>query len=180
MTIYEKLAIIQQELKAPKNQYNSFGKYKYRSCEDILESVKPLCACHKTVLILTDCIECIGGRNYIKATATLHDLESETSVCTNSYAREDETKKGMDSAQISGCASSYARKYALNGLFNIDDSKVESTPDPDAQAPKMYACSVCGEKHIASEMGKAYGKLMCFNCYAKAKQKSKQEATANG
>lgn len=171
MTIYEKLAIIQQNLKVPKNQYNDFGKYKYRSCEDILESVKPLCADQKSVLILSDCAENIGAKNYIKATATLQDLESEGNVSVVAYAREDETKKGMDSAQISGCASSYARKYALNGLFNIDDSKIEATPDPDAQEPRMYACSVCGEKHVRKELKATKdNKPICFLCYAKAQK----------
>lgn len=127
MGIYEKLLTIQQELKAPKGQYNSFGKYYYRSCEDILEAVKPLCIAQKAVLVLLDEITEIGGRVYVKATAKLIDTESSGSVTNTAFAREDESKKGMDGAQITGTASSYARKYALNGLFCIDDSKDADT-----------------------------------------------------
>lgn len=116
------LSSIQSELKAPKGQYNSFGKYKYRSCEDILEAVKPILAKHDAAVTLSDAIELIGGRVYVKATATLH-AESKEPISVSAYAREDETKKGMDGSQITGTASSYARKYALNGLFCIDDTK---------------------------------------------------------
>ena len=115
MSIYEKLLNIQSELKAPKGQYNNFGKYKYRSCEDILEAVKPLCVKNSLCLTLTDSVELIGNRYYIKATAVITDGESK--IGTTAYAREDESKKGMDGSQITGSASSYARKYALNGLF---------------------------------------------------------------
>ena len=110
---------IQKELKAPKNQYNAFGKYKYRSCEDILEAVKPLL--NNATLIINDEMVVIGERYYIKATATL--TEADKSISATAYAREPEEKKGMDSAQITGATSSYARKYALNGLFLIDDTK---------------------------------------------------------
>ena len=123
MNIYEKLQIIQTELKAPKNQYNSFGKYKYRSCEDVQEGVKPLLAKTKTALTLSDEIIVIGERYYIKATATLFDCESEERIINIAYAREEESKKGMDGSQVTGASSSYARKYALNGLFCIDDAK---------------------------------------------------------
>lgn len=123
MNIYEKLQIIQTELKAPKNQYNSFGKYKYRSCEDVQEGVKPLLAKTKTALTLSDEIIVIGERYYIKATATLFDCESEERIINIAYAREEESKKGMDGSQVTGASSSYARKYALNGLFCIDDTK---------------------------------------------------------
>ena len=119
----EKLLEIQQELKAPKNQRNDFGKYNYRSCEDIFEAVKPLLKKYNCVLTLNDSLEYIGDRYYIKATATIIDLESGTSVNNTAYAREEETKKGMDGSQITGASSSYARKYALNGLFLIDDVK---------------------------------------------------------
>ncbi len=120
---------IQKELKAPKNQYNSFGKYKYRNCEDILEAVKPLLG--DATLVISDEIVQLGDRYYVKATATL--TEGEASISATAYARETLDKKGMDEAQITGAASSYARKYALNGLFCIDDTK-----DADAQenAPK--------------------------------------------
>ena len=128
MNIYEKLSNIQQELKAPKGQRNSFGNYNYRSCEDILEAVKPLCLKNKCSLILNDTLENIGNRYYIKATARLIDIEDGiSSVENNAYAREEEVKKGMDGSQITGTASSYARKYALNGLFNIDDTKDADT-----------------------------------------------------
>lgn len=134
MNIYEKLSNIQNELKAPKGQYNKFGGYKYRSCEDILEAVKPLCKKYGTVLVLSDTLVNIGERYYIQATARLTDIEankeSEDSCISNTaYAREEESKKGMDGSQITGTASSYARKYALNGLFNIDDTKDADTDE---------------------------------------------------
>ncbi len=123
MSIGEKLLNIQSELKAPKGQYNSFGKYKYRSCENILESLKPLLKKHNMTLTLMDEIQQIGERYYIKATAVLIDLEKTSDTVTvMAYAREEETKKGMDGSQITGASSSYARKYALNGLFLIDDN----------------------------------------------------------
>lgn len=126
MSIYETLSKIQVELKAPKNLYNSFGKYKYRNAESILEAAKPLCAKHGCTLTVSDDIVLIGDRYYIKATATVQDKDGNT-ASTTALAREDESKKGMDGAQITGTASSYARKYALNGLFCIDDTK-----DPDS------------------------------------------------
>ena len=128
MNIYEKLLNIQNELKAPKNQYNSFGNYKYRSCEDILEAVKPICSKNKAVLHVPDEIVEIGGKIYVKATATLTNVEeTKESIVNTAYARESDTKKGMDDSQITGTASSYARKYALNGLFCIDDTKDADT-----------------------------------------------------
>lgn len=129
MSIYEKLLNIQLELKAPKGQYNSFGKYKYRSCEDILEAVKPICAKHKATLVVSDELKYIGERYYIEATAELIDIEDGSSIQNTAYAREEETKKGMDGSQITGTASSYARKYALNGLFCIDDTKDADTDE---------------------------------------------------
>lgn len=130
MNIYEKLMNIQTELKAPKNQYNAFGKYHYRSCEDILEALKPLLKKYKVSLIISDEIVLIGDRYYVKATATLIDAENEVNfldgqgvISASAYAREDEQKKGMDLSQLTGSTSSYARKYALNGLFAIDDTK---------------------------------------------------------
>jgi hypothetical protein len=120
-----KLKLIQSELKAPKNQRNTFGNYNYRSAEDILEAVKPLLLKHECTMTISDTIVEVGGRVYVKATATFLDGDNRTEVCA--FAREEETKKGMDAAQITGSASSYARKYALNGLFLIDDTK-----DPDA------------------------------------------------
>lgn len=120
------LLVIQQELKAPKSQVNKFGGYSYRSCEDILTAVKPLLAKTGTTLTITDSIQEIGGRVYVRAEATLlKGTEYVSHVAA--FAREAEVKKGMDEAQITGSASSYARKYALNGLFAIDDTR-----DPDA------------------------------------------------
>ena len=121
--IYEKLLSVQTMLKAPKNQYNTFGKYNYRNCEDILEAVKPLCKEVKSVVLLTDDVVMIGERYYVKATAMFIDVESEHQLQVTAYAREEETKKGMDGSQVTGASSSYARKYALNGLFDIDDTK---------------------------------------------------------
>lgn len=115
------LLAIQQELKAPKGQYNSFGKYKYRSCEDILEAVKPLLSKNGCTLVISDDIVMLGTRFYIKATAELSN--GNESIRTTAFAREEETKKGADASQVTGAASSYARKYALNGLFCIDDTK---------------------------------------------------------
>ena len=129
MSIIEKLMHIQQELKAPKGQYNSFGKYAYRSCEDILESVKPILAKYGCALTLSDEIENVGDRFYVKATAVLHDTEDGGKTGNVAYAREDTDKKGMDGSQITGAASSYARKYALNGLFAIDDTKDADTDE---------------------------------------------------
>lgn len=122
--IYEKLIAIQSELNAPKNQRNSFGGYNYRSCEDILEAVKPLLKKQKLALVLSDEVISVGDRIYVKATATLFDTEKDGIMIENTaLAREEETKKGMDASQITGASSSYARKYALNGLFCIDDNK---------------------------------------------------------
>lgn len=118
----KELQIIQSKLKAPKGNYNSFGKYKYRSAEDILEAVKPLLNEENCVLTLSDEIVQVGDRYYIKATCTLVNSDGQI-VETSAFARETETKTGMDASQITGMASSYARKYALNGLFCIDDTK---------------------------------------------------------
>lgn len=126
----EKLLKIQQELKVPKNRTNSFGGYKYRSCEDILEAVKPLAAQEGFYIIITDEVVDVGGRIYVKATAKLLDGKG-TCYEASGLAREAETKKGMDEAQITGSASSYARKYALNGLFAIDDvTDADATHNP--------------------------------------------------
>ncbi|MBO7733002.1 MAG: ERF family protein [Methanobrevibacter sp.] len=127
MNIYEKLLKVQMELKAPKGQYNNFGKYKYRSCEDILESVKPILQKNKLSMQMSDELVQVGDRYYIKATATLLDIEDNSTMSNTAYAREDFDKKGMDGSQITGTASSYARKYALNGLFLIDDTKDADT-----------------------------------------------------
>ena len=128
MNIYEKLINIQKELKAPKSNYNDFGRYNYRSCEDILEAVKPICFEYRAVLILSDDILNVGQSNYVEATAILINIDNPVEMVSNkAEARESIDKKGMDDSQITGTASSYARKYALNGLFNIDDTKDADT-----------------------------------------------------
>jgi hypothetical protein len=124
MNIYEKLLKAQVELKAPKGQYNSFGKYKYRSCEDILEALKPVLDKFKLTLFIKDDVIEVNTRNYVKATIVLVNIEKPDEIIeTSALAREEETKKGMDGSQITGASSSYARKYALNGMFMIDDTK---------------------------------------------------------
>ena len=130
MTVYKKLLEVQQELKAPKNQRNTFGNYNYRSCEDILEALKPILAKYEATVFISDKVV-VKENNwaYIETTATFVDIETGESISTTAFARETENKKGMDSSQITGSASSYARKYALNGLFLIDDSV-----DPDSDS----------------------------------------------
>ena len=123
MNVYEKLMTVQTKLRAPKGQYNSFGRYSYRSCEDILEALKPLLAEVGAIVNVSDEIKLIGDRFYVEATAMFLDCETGDSVVARASAREDESKKGMDLAQVTGSVSSYARKYALNGLFAIDDNK---------------------------------------------------------
>ena len=119
---------IQNELKAPKSNFNSFGKYKYRSAEDILTAVKPLLHKYGCQMTIKDDVIAVNDRIYIKATVTLTDADGNTET-TTAFAREDETKKGMDGSQVTGAASSYARKYALNGLFLIDDTKDADTDE---------------------------------------------------
>ena len=197
MNIQEKLTTIQLELKAPKSKRNNFGNYNYRSCEDILEAVKPLLAANMCSLTLDDDVLCIGDRVYVKATATLTDHAEGATISTHAFAREAETKKGMDESQITGTASSYARKYALNGLFAIDDTKDadtdeyqgSETPKQTArqepkQTAKPFKCSVCGNdvvpvafdgknysaRAIAEQTTKKMGQCMCWGCYMKAVQ----------
>ena len=159
MNIYEKLMNIQKELKAPKSQYNSFGKYKYRSCEDILESVKPLLEKYKVTIILTDKLEQIGERYYIRAMAILFDTESDNSIENTAYAREEETKKGMDGSQITSTSSSYARKYALNGLLLIDDTKDADTDEFAKENNKGKTKEEPKEKKITAGQLKVLSKL---------------------
>jgi hypothetical protein len=149
MTIFEKLVNIQTELKAPKTQFNKFGNYNYRNQEDILEAVKPLLKKYQLTLIITDEIKNIGDRYYVEATAKLFDVETGQSASATASAREDLDKKGMDLSQLTGSTSSYARKYALNGLFLIDDTKdadatnehtsnvVPTAPKIDLKAPQQ-------------------------------------------
>lgn len=134
----KELIAIQSELKAPKSQFNKFGGYKYRKAEDILEAVKPLLAKQKCTLIITDDVVLIGNRIYVKATATIKNEKGECET-TNGWAREEETKKGMDGSQITGASSSYARKYALNGLFAIDDNADSDTTNDEQQQTQKQA-----------------------------------------
>ena len=133
LTFNQKIVAIQSELKAPKNQYNSFGKYKYRSCEDILEGVKPLLAKYDLFQSIRDEVELVGNRYYIKATVFVKGEKDSEVVFSTAYAREPENKKGMDESQITGTASSYARKYALNGMWLIDDTKDADTDEHQQQ-----------------------------------------------
>ena len=154
MEIYKKLMGLQTELKAPKNQRNNFGNYNYRSCEDILEAVKPLLDKYKVALTIKDEVVLIGDRYYIKATSTLIDIDTGDTVEASAFARESEDKRGMDASQLTGATSSYARKYSLNGLLCIDDNKdadstnthgketikVNMTPAlSEAQLKRLYA-----------------------------------------
>ena len=137
--LIKKMVKIQSELKAPKNQVNSFGKYKYRSCEDIIEAVKPLLAKEGLYMNISDEIVEVGGKNYVKAVATIFD--GENVITSSAVARESIDKKGMDDAQQTGATSSYARKYALNGLFGIDDQKdadATNTHGKDQQPTKVF------------------------------------------
>lgn len=136
--VLSKLLKVQLELKAPKNQYNEFGKFWYRSCEDILEGTKPLCEKYNCLILLTDCIKMVGDRIYVEATATFFDIDSEECIVSVASAREEDKKDKMDRSQTTGSASSYARKYALNGLLQIDDTKDADGLEPDKpkQTPK--------------------------------------------
>ena len=199
LNIYGKLAAIQKELKAPKSQYNSFAKYNYRSCEDILEAVKPLCIKNNATLILNDTVREISGRFYVVATATLADQESDGVVEADAYAREPQDKKGMDDSQITGMASSYARKYALIGLFCIDDTKDADTDEVKRQDQKPVKngeviCESCGipikgvtcqgvrysPDDIADKSLYRYGKRLCWGCMKAANAAEKNHAADNG
>lgn len=155
MNIYEKLTKVQEELKAPKNQYNSFGKYNYRSCEDILEALKPILAKYSLFLMISDTMKQIGDRYYIMATCTVSDGEMHITNCA--FAREEESKKGMDGAQVTGTSSSYARKYALNGLFLIDDTKDPDTDNTTKQTSRPGAGSGKADKLVTeSQLSRLY------------------------
>ncbi len=204
ITLAEKLLNVQTELKAPKSQYNSFGKYTYRSAEDIVEAVKPLAKTHRILLTISDEVIETAGRIYIKATAAVFDVDSpERMISCTAYAREPESKKGMDDSQITGTASSYARKYALNGLFAIDDTKDADTDEyKGADASKNKAegankdkteepkikCAKCGKlieptkgkdgmTRSPSEVAEACGGI-CPQCY-KAAKKAAEAQTAS-
>lgn len=140
----KELLTIQSRLKAPKGQFNSFGKYHYRSAEDILQAAKPLLSEQGCTLVITDTIEMLGGRFYVRATATIMNSQG-ASLSADGWAREDDAKKGMDGSQVTGAASSYARKYALGGLFAIDDTK-----DADALPPAQPAAPPTKEEALAA------------------------------
>ena len=173
MNVYEKLTQIQSKLKAPKNQYNSFGKYNYRSCEDILEGLKPLLADVKATVILSDEIIQIGDRYYLKATAKFIDCDSGEIVEVSSLAREDETKKGMDLAQVTGSVSSYARKYALNGLFAIDDTK-------DSDSTNTHEKGAIGSEKKVGELSQAQVKRLYAIAHQLGYDKAKIETMVSG
>ena len=141
-TIHEKLQGIQSSLKAPKGQTNKFGGYSYRSAEDILTAVKPLLAEYACTLVISDDIVGVEGRVYVKATAVLAESESDYSIQVQGFAREAESRKGMDDSQITGSASSYARKYALNGLFAIDDTKDADATNDHGKKPNKPLATV--------------------------------------
>lgn len=129
MSVYEKLSHIQNEINVPKNLYNKFGNYYYRNAEAIFDTAKPVCMKYRTTLVVSDEVVNVDGRFYIKGIATLCDWDSDKEVTNVAYAREEEAKKGMDASQVTGSCSSYARKYALNGLFNLDDNKDSDSPE---------------------------------------------------
>lgn len=201
----QKVSSLQTELKAPKGQLNKFGGYRYRSCEDILEAAKPLLAKHKLVLTVSDDVVLIGDRFYVKATAQLMDVETGDAIGNTAYAREAAMKKGMDDSQVTGTASSYARKYALNGLLCIDDTKDADTDEyaqqqgekpkthPTQEQPqesaRKFVCAECGQEiadykgrntqlkaaDIASMSYQKFGKTLCMSC-SKALAGKKEEA----
>ena len=156
----KELIVIQSELKAPKSQFNKFGGYKYRKAEDILEAVKPLLAKQKCTLIITDDVVLIGNRIYVKATATIKNEKGECET-TNGWAREEETKKGMDGSQITGASSSYARKYALNGLFAIDDNADSDTTNDGQhqEAQQPAAQQTASSQYHPSDLNEGLGYL---------------------
>lgn len=153
MSIYDKLGRIQRKLISPKDNKNSFGGYNYRSCEDILKVLKPLCDEEGCVCYITNALESIGGRNYVKATVRIVDLETGTGIESSAHAREEETKKGMDGSQITGASSSYARKYALAGLFCIDNEKdSDATNDGKTETKKTEAAEETTERIKAPQV----------------------------
>ena len=174
-----KLQVLQQKLKAPKDLYNSFGGYGYRSAEGILQALKPLLAETKTTILITDDLVNIGERYYVKAIVRLFDVETKEVIAeTSAFAREEENKKGMDGSQITGASSSYARKYALNGMFLIDDVKDSDATNTHGHEEKAkpinnekVKCIKCG-REISASMAQAFnGK--CSDCYKKEKSLQK-------
>jgi hypothetical protein len=182
MALVEKMSAIQFEIKAPKSQENRFGNFKYRNCEDILEAAKPVCKKYGCYLNISDEIVEKGSRFYVLATASL--ISKEGVISSTAYAREDEAKKGMDVSQVTGAASSYARKYALNGLLAIDDTKDADTLNDSTKANESpIICKTCG--NTLTDMKRKDGSIvpaktvaekcngMCMKCW-----KAAQDATA--
>lgn len=163
MNVYEKLMTVQTKLRAPKGQYNSFGKYSYRSCEDILEALKPLLAEVGAIVNVSDEIKLIGSRFYVEATASFIDVETGERMIAKASAREAETKKGMDDSQVTGSVSSYARKYALNGLFAIDDNKDADSTNTHGKDIKPNMTPVSGLSEAQLKRLLAIGNKSGFN-----------------
>jgi hypothetical protein len=160
--VFKKLLEVQRKLKAPKSQYNQFGKYNYRSAEDILEAVKPVCGEVGAVIFMSDSVRFVEGRHYIEAAVTFADVDTGEFIQVKASAREDESKKGMDGAQLSGATSSYARKYALNGLLDVDDCKDSDEMDgveartaefkrADVVPQEVFFCDLCGNEVTATK-----------------------------
>lgn len=185
MNVYEKLQVIQSKLEAKKAQWNDYSNYYYRSCEDILEALKPLLKENKLAITITDNVDHMGDRFYVRATVKLINIEKiDETIEVSASAREVENKKGMDQSQVTGSASSYARKYALNGMFAIDDAK-----DADSQNNKSsekanqgkgtssssnenYNCSSCNtdiKQGVHAFSTSKFGKALCMNCQKKVK-----------
>lgn len=160
MSIYTKLSAIQKELFVPKGQRNDFGKYNYRSCEDILQAVKPICEANGCVLMISNDMVSINDRIYVQATASLIDLETDTMIKSVAHAREESEKKGMDGSQITGAASSYARKIALAGLFCIDNEKDSDTTneskkeEPSERKATPAQIKILAEKYTGDNLNK--------------------------
>ena len=191
MKVELKLYAVQQALKAPKDQFNGFGKYNYRSCEGILEALKPHLGLNKLIVTLGDRVVEVGGRVYIEATATVTDIEEGGQISCTAYAREEDSKKGMDASQVTGAASSYARKYALNGLFAIDDNKdSDATNDGGKDVSKKettdnkFRCEKCNKvlepythngktvpiRQHAENSRMKFGRVLCLDCINKMKE----------
>jgi transposase-like protein len=186
----KRLAAVQAALKVPKNQINKFGGYKFRNAEDIMEAAKPLCITNGLLLNVTDSLEHIGDRYYVRATARVFNVDDRTDyVETSAFARESDSKKGMDDSQVTGAASSYARKYALGGLFALDDNKDPDTNEYHEQtngkpeAEQTYYCAQCSKpitgtakasaKQIAEYNNKQFGRYLCAACGAAASKAAK-------
>lgn len=189
-TFLQRFSAVQAELKAPKARTNKFGGYKYRSCEDILKAAKPLLKKYGMVLTMTDSIQQAGDRYYVVATAVINDADSLHTIQCSACAREAEAKKGMDDSQITGTASSYARKYALNGLFCLDDVTDADAAKQEAEDElfAVIACQDCGYNifphndgkksytppQIAAMTKKAFGRELCWKCAEKARDGGKK------